>query len=113
MLTTDDEMSPSTGTCVDVDLLTMTLNAVVVLDGELDYSTERAVTRRIARLAETADVIEIDTRPVTFIDAAGVRTLQLAKRSVVENGATMKVEVSRPGPVERVFALVGLSNWLD
>jgi anti-anti-sigma factor len=113
MLTTDDETFSATVTREGVGLLTMTVSAVVVLDGELDYSTERAVTRRIARLAETADVIEIDTRPVTFIDAAGVRTLRLAKRSVVDNGATMKVQVSRPGPVERVFALVGLSTWLD
>ena len=64
-----------------------------------------------ARLAETADVIQVDARQIAFIDAAGVRTLQLAKRRVVENGATMTVQVLRSGPVPRVFELVGLTDW--
>ena len=94
-------------------ILTMTVSATVVLDGELDCSTEREVTCRIGRIAEWADVIHIDARQVAFIDAAGVRTLLLAKRDALRNGATIEVQISRPGPVERTFHVAGLDGWFD
>lgn len=107
-----EDRSSVNGTVVDA-ILTMTVSATVVLDGELDCSTEREVERRIARLAESADVICVDARQVAFIDAAGVRTLLLAERDALENGATMTMRISSPGPVERVFKLVGLTGWFD
>lgn len=107
-----EDQSSVNATVVDA-ILTMTVSATVVLDGELDCSTEREVERRIARLAESADVIHIDARQVAFIDAAGVRTLLLAERDALHNGATMTVQISSPGPVERVFQLVGLTGWCD
>ena len=97
----------------DDPLVTMTVTASVVLNGELDCSTEREVRRRIARLVESSDVIGIDTRQVDFIDAAGVRTLLLAKRDALQNGATVTVEVTRSGPVERLLQITGLSDYLS
>jgi anti-anti-sigma factor len=108
----EDPASSANATVVDA-ILTMTVSATGVLDGELDCSTEREVERRIARLAESADVIRIDARQVAFIDAAGVRTLLLAERDALQSGATMMVQISSPGPVERVFQLAGLNGWFD
>lgn len=108
----DDTITSVNGRQRDAPLVTMTVTATVVLDGELDCSTEREVRRRIARLVETSDVIGIDTRQVEFIDAAGVRTLLLAKRDALQNGATVTVDVARPGPVARLLQITGLSDYL-
>ena len=110
---TIDEVSPVGATCGDVGLVTVTVSATVVLDGELDCSTERELECRISRLAELADVVQIDARQVSFIDASGVRALLLAKRDLVKNGATMTVRISRPGPVQRIFQLAGLTDCFD
>jgi anti-anti-sigma factor len=96
----------------DGPLVSMKVTTTVVLDGELDCSTEREVRRRIARLVESSDVIGIDTRHVEFIDAAGIRTLLLAKHDALQNGATITVEVARPGPVARLLEMTGLSGYL-
>ena len=108
----DDTISSVDSGHRDDSLVAMTVTATVVLNGELDWSTEREVGRRIARLAESSDVIGIDTREVEFIDAAGVRTLLLAKRDALENGTTITVEVARPGPVARLLHITGLSDYL-
>jgi anti-anti-sigma factor len=108
-----DDQAKSVNAALTHAILTMTVAAAVVLDGELDCSTERQVQCRIARLAESADVIHIDARHVSFIDAAGVRTLLLAKRDALANGATIRVQISSPGPVERIFQLTGLTGWFD
>ena len=107
-----DVLASSSGASVADETLTITVNATVVLDGELDCSTEREITRRISRLVESADVIHIDARQVAFMDSAGVRTLVLAKRDAVKNGTTLTVEISRPGPLERIFGVAGLNEWL-
>jgi anti-anti-sigma factor len=93
-------------------LVSITVSATLVLEGELDCSTEREVTRRIARLVESADVIRIDARKVAFIDAAGVRTLLRAKREALENGTTVTLEVSPRGPVERLCEITDLSDLI-
>ena len=93
-------------------LVTITISATVVLEGELDCSTEGEVRRRIARLAESADVIRIDARKVAFIDAAGVRELLLAKRDALMKGTSVTLEVSRRGPVERLVEITGLSDLI-
>lgn len=95
----------------DCSLVTITVTATVVLDGELDCSTEREVTHRIARLLESSDAIRIDTRQVEFIDAAGIRTLVIAKREALHQGALLEMEIAPSGPVDRLLTLVGLSGW--
>jgi anti-anti-sigma factor len=112
-MVTIDETRPLSPALTGVGLVTITVSATVVLDGELDSSTEREVRCRISRLAESADVIHVDARQVAFIDAGGVRTLQLARREVFDNGATMTVQISRPGPVQRIFEIAGVTNWFD
>ena len=99
-------------TVVD-QLLAISVNVVVTLDGELDRSVEGEVTSGIALATHSADSIQIDARHVSFIDAAGVRALLLSKQYAVEHGATFTVQFSRPGPVERLLQLVGLATWFD
>ena len=97
-----DDHTSSVPATITERIVTITVTATVVLDGELDCSTEREITRRISRLVESADVVHIDARQVAFMDSAGVRTLVLAKRDALKNGATLTVEISRPGPLEQL-----------
>ena len=94
-------------------LLAISVNVVVTLDGELDRSVEGEVTSGIAFATHSADSIHVDVRHVSCIDAAGVRALLLSKQYAVEHGATLTVQFSRPGPVERLLQLVGLATWFD
>jgi len=48
------------------------------------------VQRGIARLAESTDIIQIDTGRITSIDAAGLRALLLAKRDALANASAPK-----------------------
>lgn len=89
-------------------LLTMTVDAVVTLSGELDRAVEDDVTRRVATTVESAGRIEIDARDVTFFDAAGVRSFILSKQHASDHGVSMSFRFARPGPVERVLQMVGL-----
>jgi len=106
-------ISPLKERVADASLVTITVTAIVVLDGELDCSTEREITRRIARLAESSDVVHIDARQVAFIDAAGVRTLLLAKRDALANGATIDVQIASQSAVERMLQITGLTGRFD
>jgi anti-anti-sigma factor len=108
----NDTISPVSVRDENESRVTITVIATVAIEGELDCSTEREVTRRIERLAESSDVIRIDARQVGFIDAAGVRTLLQAKRSALQNGATVTVEVASPGPVERMLHITGLRDCI-
>ena len=92
----------------DDQLLTITVDAIVTLRGELDRSVEDDVTRRVAVAAQSADRIEIDAREVTFFDAAGVRAFLLSKQNAFDHGATVSFRFARPGPIERVLQVLGL-----
>jgi anti-anti-sigma regulatory factor len=45
------------------------------------------------------------------MDTAGIRTLVLARRDALSSGATLTVEILRPGPLERIFEIAGLNQW--
>jgi anti-anti-sigma factor len=107
-----DRLAPESDRVGDGSTVTIKVTASVMLGGELDCSTEREVTCRIARLVESSDEILIDTRQIEFIDAAGVRTLLLAKRKALQQGATLTVEVTSAGPVARLLGITGLRECL-
>ena len=90
--------------------LTIAVDAIVTLSGDLDRSVEDDVTRRVALTAESADRIEIDARGVTFFDAAGVRAFLLSKQSAHDHGVSVAFRFTRPGPVDRVLELLDLTE---
>jgi anti-anti-sigma factor len=93
------------------DRVTVTVGATVRLDGELDCSTERMLTRRITRLAESAEAIHIDARGVSFIDAAGLRTLLFSQRLAHENGVRLTLAPS--GPIKRLVKMFESTDLLS
>jgi anti-sigma B factor antagonist len=85
---------------------------VLVLSGELDVVSAPELKQHLAVvLAESHDRVMLDLNGLTFVDSAGVSVLIRAKQTAETSGRTLVLR--RPTEqLERVFALVGLANWL-
>ncbi len=82
------------------------------LAGELDVVSAPALEQRLNEvLAESHARITLDLNELTFVDSAGVSVLIKAKQDAESGGRTLVLR--RPTEqLHRVFALVGLADWL-
>ncbi len=85
---------------------------VLALGGELDVVSAPALEQHLEEvLAEPHARVMLDLNALSFVDSAGVSVLIKAKQRAESEGRTLVLR--RPTEqVERVFALVGLANWL-
>jgi anti-sigma B factor antagonist len=85
---------------------------VLVLSGELDVVTAPELAQALKEvLAEPHERVMLDLNGLSFVDSAGVSVLIRAKQAAGANGRTLVLR--RPTEqLERVFALVGLADWL-
>jgi anti-sigma B factor antagonist len=85
---------------------------VLELVGELDVVSAPELARCLGEvLAQSHARVMLDLGGLKFVDSAGVSVLIKAKRDAEVNGRTLVL--SRPTEqVERVFAVVGLADWL-
>jgi anti-anti-sigma factor len=84
----------------------------LILSGELDISTApklEATTRRVC--ARRPRELEIDIRGLTFIDAAGVRSILAAKAMCAEHFSQFFV-VGNETPHRRLFEVAGVYDGL-
>ena len=88
-------------------------SVVLALSGELDVVSAPALERHLDEaLAEPHAHLTLDLGELTFVDSAGVSVLIKAKQDAEANGRTLVL--ARPTEqVLRVFALVGLADWLS
>jgi len=86
---------------------------VLVLSGELDTVSAPALSQRLGEvLAEPHVRVMLDLNDLSFVDSAGVSVLIKAKQTAEAGGRTLVLR--RPTEqLERVFALVGLADWLE
>ncbi len=86
---------------------------MLVLNGELDVvsAPELAQCLNEALAADHARVT-LDLSELEFVDSAGVSVLIKAKQDAESNGRTL-VLGHPTEQVHRVFALVGLADWLS
>ncbi|MFZ0382210.1 MAG: STAS domain-containing protein [Solirubrobacteraceae bacterium] len=85
---------------------------VLVLSGELDMisAPDLAITLEDV-LAQPRARVMLDLNGLSFVDSAGVSVLIKAKQASTTHGHTLVLR--RPTEqLERVFALVGLADWL-
>jgi anti-sigma B factor antagonist len=83
-----------------------------MLSGELDAITAPDLARTLDEvLAEPHLRVMLDLNGLRFVDSAGVSVLIRAKQAAAANGRALVLR--RPTEqLERVFALVGLADWL-
>jgi anti-sigma B factor antagonist len=85
---------------------------VLALNGELDVVSAPELEQLLTEvLAESHERVMLDLNGLSFVDSAGVSVLIKAKQRAQSGGCTLVLR--RPTEqLERVFALVGLANWL-
>lgn len=83
------------------------------LTGEFDLAGVELFESRLEAAGTRApQVLVVDVRELTFIDTSGVRALVTADLRLASQGGRLIV-VKRPGPVDRVLKLMGLSDRLE
>ena len=85
---------------------------MLALSGELDVVSAPELQQHLGEvLAEQHERVMLDLTGLTFVDSAGVSVLIKAKQTAEASGGTLVLR--RPTEqLERVFALVGLADWL-
>ena len=85
---------------------------VLALSGELDVVSAPELERCLDEvLADPHAHVVLDLSDLGFVDSAGVSVLIKAKQDAESSGRTLVL--GRPTEqVHRVFALVGLADWL-
>jgi anti-sigma B factor antagonist len=85
---------------------------VLALSGELDVVSAPALEQRLREaLLEPSAHVTLDLSDLEFVDSAGVSVLIKARQDAESRGRTLVL--ARPTEqVYRVFALVGLADWL-
>jgi anti-sigma B factor antagonist len=85
---------------------------LLALSGELDVVTAPALEQRLREaLSEPGAHVTLDLSDLEFVDSAGVSVLIKAKQDAESRGRTL-VLARATEQVHRVFALVGLADWL-
>jgi anti-sigma B factor antagonist len=85
---------------------------VLTLVGELDLATAPELERCLQEiLAEAPRRLLLDLDELTFVDSAGVTVLIRAKKEAEANGCRVVLRRAT-AQLHRVFAVVGLANWL-
>jgi anti-sigma B factor antagonist len=85
---------------------------VVELAGELDlHGCDRLTTEVERALQDSADIVEVDARNLTFADSAGLRAVLVARAEAGRSGADFHLSEVSPS-VGRVIHLAGLGELL-
>jgi anti-sigma B factor antagonist len=80
--------------------------------GELDVAVTATLAAAMRRaLGDAPQIVVLDLSAVTFIDAAGVRAVVSAHRQAQARAAEVTI-IPPPGPVHRVFVIVGVASTL-
>jgi anti-sigma B factor antagonist len=84
----------------------------LTLTGELDLAAAADLNRKLLRLCRTGTrVIVLDLRNLTFIDAAGLHIVVVAKELCQRYGSELAL-IPGPKQVQRVFELTNLLGVL-
>jgi anti-sigma B factor antagonist len=86
---------------------------VLALCGELDVVSAPELGQHLDEVLSKAHArVTLDLSELAFVDSAGVSVLIKAKQQAESNGRTL-VLARATEQVHRVFALLGLADWLS
>jgi anti-sigma B factor antagonist len=85
---------------------------VLALSGELDVASAPELNKCLSELApESHARVVLDLSELRFVDSPGINVLLTAKQEAQDEGRVLVLR--RPtAQVQRVFAVLGLSDWL-
>lgn len=95
-------------TSLELDEHPLGAGYLIAASGEIDHSTTPLVANVLRRVTlEHEGPVVLDLTGATFIDSAGISTLLNALRRLTRLKRKM-ILICPPGPVQRVFELLGL-----
>lgn len=86
--------------------------AWIRLGGELDLASAPQFTQALEQALEGAQLVIVDLRDLTFMDSSGIHAIVEADLRARHSGQRLAA-VRGPAQIQRLFALVGLSNHLE
>lgn len=85
---------------------------MLALSGELDVVSAPELEQCLNEvLAEPYALVKLDLSELAFVDSAGMSVLIKGKQDAESSGRTLVLSRAT-AQVHRVFALVGLADWL-
>lgn len=84
---------------------------LLMLDGDLDYTSRTAFEAEFRRLVEQLRSIDLDCRNVSFVDSSGVASLLSCCEDAEEAGVTVRLLHVSDGILE-VLDLLGVKEIL-
>jgi anti-sigma B factor antagonist len=79
---------------------------LVAVAGELDIASASELSLALRGLDRSGEFVTLDLRALTFIDVAGLRAIQEARRIAREDGRCMQI-LGPALPVARILELTG------
>ena len=108
----DRHYNPAVATELSINRRDEAGGVVLVLNGELDVVSAPELEQCLNDvLAEPQARVTLDLSELAFVDSAGMSVLIKAKQDAESNGRTLVLGRATE-QVQRVFALVGLADWL-
>lgn len=98
---------------LDIDVRVSGGVTAVRVTGEIDLATAADVVEAVGMAARPGGAIELDLRPVAFMDSSGVAALNRCRRLVDAAGGTLTVRCASTGPVAQLVEWTGLGRVLD
>jgi anti-sigma B factor antagonist len=94
---------------LDVVVCQLPPECLVAVAGELDLASAPELASTLRGLDPGGELITLDLRALTFIDVAGMRALQEARRIAHEAGRRLQVL----GPAQEAARVLELTGTLD
>jgi anti-sigma B factor antagonist len=106
------EAPPETAHELVVSITWLWPEAMLIVLGEVDHFSAPTLGRRLTEAIDAgATRITVDASGMTFLDAAGMRTLVTAAKALRGRGGDLILLDARPGLV-RILSLLGLDHRL-
>ena len=84
----------------------------LLLLGELDHATTRALAQRLDQLKRSESPVRLDLSGLEFIDSSGIRSLLVSIREARRDDWHLEVDPSVSWQVERVIKVLGIDSLL-
>jgi anti-anti-sigma factor len=98
------------GDWLDHDVVRARSRTTVIVRGEVDIRSARAVDKVLNRIDPDVPALDLDLRAVSFMDVTGARAV--VRNYAVAEARGTKVNIKASPAVARIFTLMGVQGLL-